>query len=106
VGHVDGTGGYIGPGAALSLATGWVFWLLCSAAPKASRGRLIRIIDGTSVPKAGKTAKRESALWRIHSAFDLNAYARDRGPPFPFALNPLESWNIWPLGRGTSRNPL
>src|SRR5208282_4047072 len=45
--------------------------LLCAAAPKASRGRLIRIIDGTSVPKAGKTAKRESALWRVHSAFDL-----------------------------------
>ena len=45
--------------------------LLRSAAPKASRGRVIRIIDGTSVPKAGKKAKRESALWRVHSAFDL-----------------------------------
>jgi hypothetical protein len=45
--------------------------LLCSAAPKASRRRLIRIIDGTSVPKAGKKAKRESNLWRVHSAFDL-----------------------------------
>jgi DDE family transposase len=45
--------------------------LLSSAAPKASRGRLIRIIDGTSVPKAGKKAKRESNLWRVHSAFDL-----------------------------------
>ena len=45
--------------------------LLCAAAPKASRGRLIRIIDGTSVPKAGKKAKRESNLWRVHSAFDL-----------------------------------
>lgn len=45
--------------------------LLRSAGPKASRGRLIRIIDGTSVPKAGKKAKRQSALWRIHSAFDL-----------------------------------
>lgn len=45
--------------------------LLRSAAPKASRGRLIRIIDGTSVPKAGKEAKRYSNLWRIHSAFDL-----------------------------------
>jgi len=44
---------------------------LRSAAPKASRGRLIRIIDGTSVPKAGKKAKRESHLWRVHSAFDL-----------------------------------
>jgi hypothetical protein len=45
--------------------------LLRSAAPKASRGRLIRIIDGTSVPKAGSKDKRQSALWRIHSAFDL-----------------------------------
>lgn len=45
--------------------------LLRSAAPPASRGRLIRIIDGTSVPKAGRKAKRQSALWRIHSAFDL-----------------------------------
>jgi hypothetical protein len=45
--------------------------VLRSAAPQASRGRLIRIIDGTSVPKAGRKAKRQSALWRIHSAFDL-----------------------------------
>jgi Transposase DDE domain len=45
--------------------------MLQAAAPKASRGRLIRIIDGTSVPKAGKKAKRESNLWRVHSAFDL-----------------------------------
>jgi Transposase DDE domain len=45
--------------------------LLQAATPKASRGRLIRIIDGTSVPKAGKKAKKESNLWRVHSAFDL-----------------------------------
>src|SRR3979409_1713133 len=45
--------------------------MLCAAAPKASRGRLIRIIDGTSVPKAGTTAKKQSNLWRVHSAFDL-----------------------------------
>jgi hypothetical protein len=45
--------------------------MLCAAAPKASRGRLIRIIDGTSVPKAGKKAKKQSNLWRVHSAFDL-----------------------------------
>src|SRR5262249_34826657 len=36
--------------------------LLRSAVPKAGRGRLIRIIDGTSVPKAGQQAKRQSAL--------------------------------------------
>ncbi len=44
--------------------------LLHSAAPKASRGRLVRI-DGTSVPNAGKKVKQESALWRVHGAFDL-----------------------------------
>jgi hypothetical protein len=45
--------------------------LLASAAPKASRGRLIRIIDATTVPKAGPAARKNSELWRIHSAFDL-----------------------------------
>jgi hypothetical protein len=44
---------------------------LNNAAPKASRGRLIRIIDSTTVPKAGAAAKKKSQLWRIHSAFDL-----------------------------------
>lgn len=44
---------------------------LACAAPKASRGRLIRIIDATTVPKAGTAAKRGNKLWRIHSAFDL-----------------------------------
>jgi hypothetical protein len=59
----------------LRQSSGWLSFLidrlLRSVAPQASRGRLIRIIDGTSVPKAGKKAKRENALWRIHSAFDL-----------------------------------
>jgi hypothetical protein len=45
--------------------------VLSSAAPQASRGRLIRIIDATTVPKAGAAAKRSNKLWRIHSAFDL-----------------------------------
>ena len=44
---------------------------LAASAPKATRGRLIRIIDATAVPKAGATAKRNNKLWRIHSAFDL-----------------------------------
>src|SRR5882724_7656082 len=39
--------------------------------PRTSHGRCIRIVDGTSVPKAGKSAKKRSQLWRIHSAFDL-----------------------------------
>lgn len=44
---------------------------LAAAAPKPSRGRLIRIIDATTVPKAGPAARKKSELWRIHSAFDL-----------------------------------
>ena len=47
--------------------------LLAMRTPKASRGRLIRIIDASSVPKAGRAAKRENGVWRIHSAFDLPA---------------------------------
>jgi hypothetical protein len=42
---------------------------LAAAAPKASRGRLIRIVDATTVRKKGRGAK--NGLWRIHSAFDL-----------------------------------
>jgi hypothetical protein len=44
---------------------------LSTAAPQASRGRLIRIVDATTVPKAGPSARKENRLWRIHSAFDL-----------------------------------
>jgi Transposase DDE domain len=44
---------------------------LAAAAPQASRGRLIRIIDATTVPKAGTLAKTKNRLWRVHSAFDL-----------------------------------
>ena len=32
---------------------------------------MIRIIDATTVPKAGPAARKKSELWRIHSAFDL-----------------------------------
>jgi hypothetical protein len=53
----------------------WLAWLigrvLARTAPAASRGRLIRIIDATSVPQAGTAAKKENKLWRIHCAFDL-----------------------------------
>jgi hypothetical protein len=45
--------------------------VLSAAAPKASRGRLIRIIDATTVPKKGRQGKKKNELWRIHSAFDL-----------------------------------
>lgn len=47
--------------------------LLAGAAPAASRGRLIRIIDATTVPQAGPAARQSNKLWRIHSAFDLPA---------------------------------
>jgi len=40
-------------------------------APKAAQGRLIRLIDATTVPKAGALSKTKSKLWRVHSAFDL-----------------------------------
>jgi hypothetical protein len=44
---------------------------LASNAPKAAQGRLIRLIDATTVPKAGSLAKTTNSLWRIHTAFDL-----------------------------------
>lgn len=52
----------------LALLVGQV---LARAAPQAGRGRLIRIIDATTVPKAGTQAKKKNWLWRIHSAFAL-----------------------------------
>lgn len=45
--------------------------LLAMQTPQQSHGRLIRILDGSSVPKAGRAAKRGNGIWRIHSAFDL-----------------------------------
>lgn len=44
---------------------------LTASAPKASRGRLVRIIDATTVPKKGLDARKQNQVWRIHSAFDL-----------------------------------
>lgn len=44
--------------------------VLASRAPSVAKGRFIRIIDGTTIPKAGGAGSRNS-LWRIHSAFDL-----------------------------------
>src|SRR5215210_87769 len=46
---------------------------LAGAAPEASRGRLIRLIDATAVPQAGTAARQHNHVWRIHSAFDLPA---------------------------------
>ena len=36
-----------------------------------SRGRLIRLVDATTVRKAGKAARENGRLWRIHAVFDL-----------------------------------
>jgi len=44
---------------------------LADAAPRASRDRLIRIIDATTVPKKGRNGRKKNEVWRIHSAFDL-----------------------------------
>jgi hypothetical protein len=52
----------------LALLVGQV---LAATAPKASRGRMIRIVDATTVPKNGSDARKKNELWRIHSAFDL-----------------------------------
>jgi hypothetical protein len=45
--------------------------VLAAGVPQASRGRMIRIIDATTVPKKGPAARKKNELWRIHSAFDL-----------------------------------
>src|ERR1700682_4507750 len=45
--------------------------VLPAGAPQASRGRMIRIVDATTVPKSGPDARKKNELWRIHSAFDL-----------------------------------
>ena len=46
---------------------------MTSGTPAAAKGRLIRIIDGTTVPKAGKAAKTGNKPWRTHAGFDLPA---------------------------------
>jgi hypothetical protein len=46
---------------------------LTNITPRLNGGRLIRIVDGTSVPQAGTAAKTTNKLWRIHSAFSLPA---------------------------------
>jgi hypothetical protein len=46
---------------------------LMAEAPAAASGRLLRLVDATTVPKAGRDAKRNNGLWRVHSAFELPA---------------------------------
>jgi hypothetical protein len=45
--------------------------MLAAPAPAAARGRLIRVVDATTVPKAARAERRRNGLWRIHAAFDL-----------------------------------
>jgi len=47
--------------------------LLGGGAVSAAGGRRIRLLDGTTVPKAGKEARDNNGLWRLHCAFDLPA---------------------------------
>jgi hypothetical protein len=37
----------------------------------AAKGRLVRLVDATSVAKAGRAARESGGRWRIHSVFDL-----------------------------------
>jgi hypothetical protein len=45
--------------------------LLSVARPSPAQGRLIRLVDATSLPKFGASDKRNNGLWRIHSIFEL-----------------------------------
>jgi hypothetical protein len=47
--------------------------LLGGGAVLAAAGRRIRLIDGTAVPKAGKEARKNNGLWRLHCGFDIPA---------------------------------
>lgn len=47
--------------------------LLAATTPGPAHGRLIRLIDASTVGKPGPEAKKTNKLWRIHAAFDLPA---------------------------------
>jgi IS4 transposase len=59
----------------LRQSTAWLERLVSQALerrrPGSARGRLIRVVDGTSVAKAGAKARKSNKVWRVHSAFDL-----------------------------------
>ncbi len=53
-------------------------WLVClvgealaAERPAAAQGRLIRLVDATTVPQAGATVRGRQGLWRLHAALDL-----------------------------------
>lgn len=45
--------------------------LLAGGASSLADGRLVRLVDATCVPKAGRNARSNGELWRVHAAFDL-----------------------------------
>ena len=47
--------------------------LLSEGQKPVAGGRRIRLLDGTAVPKAGKAAKENNKLWRLHCTFELPA---------------------------------
>lgn len=47
--------------------------LLTATTPTPAHGRLIRLIDASTVAKPGPEAQKTNKLWRVHAAFDLPA---------------------------------
>ena len=47
--------------------------LLAASLPPCAKGRVIRLIDGSTVPKAARAERCRNGVWRIHAAFDLPA---------------------------------
>lgn len=45
--------------------------LLCCGTPNPAQGRVIRILDATTVPKAGQQARKGNGLMRIHAELEL-----------------------------------
>lgn len=43
----------------------------CAADLAVAKGRPVRLVDATSVAKAGRSARESGGRWRIHSVFDL-----------------------------------
>jgi hypothetical protein len=44
---------------------------LCETGLAMAKGRPVRLVDATSVAKAGRNARESGGRWRIHSVFDL-----------------------------------
>jgi hypothetical protein len=63
----------------LRKAADWLERLVCrlidtgsrEAGMAAAKGRPVRLVDATSVAKAGRNARESGGRWRVHSVFDL-----------------------------------